>query len=69
MRAFLKSLDEKVLLTMESGWTRPISLVEEWTKEQSSSCNWNNKGLNAIFVAVSLDEFKRISMCENAKDA
>ncbi|XP_040996013.1 uncharacterized protein LOC121242185 [Juglans microcarpa x Juglans regia] len=68
MRAFLKLLDEKVWLTVESGWTRPTTAIEESIKEQLCSYNWNKKGLNAIFMADSPDEFKRIFKCENSKD-
>ncbi|KAB1220224.1 hypothetical protein CJ030_MR3G017048 [Morella rubra] len=34
-----------------------------------NECNWNSNGLHSIFIAISLDEFKRISMCETSKEA
>ena len=40
-----------------------------WNRDDAANCNWNNKGLNAIFMVVSPNEFKRISMCEIAKEA
>jgi hypothetical protein len=33
-----------------------------WNRDDAANCNWNNKGLNAIFIVVSPNEFKRISM-------
>ncbi|KAG2667762.1 hypothetical protein I3760_15G130800 [Carya illinoinensis] len=69
MRAFLKSLDERVWNAVVRGWTRPETNIDDWTKEEITNCNWNSKGLNAIFMAVSPEEFKRISMCEIAKEA
>jgi hypothetical protein len=40
-----------------------------WNRDDAANCNWNNKGLNAIFMVVSPNEFKKISMCEIAKEA
>ena len=34
MKAFLKSLDEIVLLSIENGWERPTTDVSEWTTTQ-----------------------------------
>ena len=78
MKAFLKSLDEYVQRSCVKGWSAPISKVEgvktpkdisTWTINEISECNWNSKGLHSIFMAVSADEFKRISMCETSKAA
>ncbi|KAG2718398.1 hypothetical protein I3760_03G218400 [Carya illinoinensis] len=69
MRAFLKSLDERVWHLVEQGWTKPETSIDAWTKDEISNCNLNSKGLNAIFMAVSSEEFKRIFMCEIAKEA
>ncbi|KAG2674458.1 hypothetical protein I3760_13G136600 [Carya illinoinensis] len=69
MRAFLKSLDERVWYLVERGWTKPETSIDAWTKDEINNCNLNSKGLNAIFMAVSSEEFKRISMCEIAKEA
>ncbi|KAG2679806.1 hypothetical protein I3760_11G068100 [Carya illinoinensis] len=68
MRAFLKSLDERVWHSVEQGWTKLETSIDAWTKDEISNCNLNSKGLNAIFMAVSPDEFKRIFMCEIAKE-
>ncbi|KAG2720351.1 hypothetical protein I3760_02G031800 [Carya illinoinensis] len=69
MRAFLKSLDERVWHLVERGWTKPEISIDAWTKDEINNFNLNSKGLNAIFMAVSSEEFKRISMCEIAKEA
>ncbi|KAG2708636.1 hypothetical protein I3760_05G201700 [Carya illinoinensis] len=69
MRAFFKSLDERVWNSVVRGWIRPETNIDDWMKEEITNCNWNSKGLNAIFMAVSLEEFKRISMYEIAKEA
>lgn len=67
MRAFLKSLDERIWVSIEKGWTRLTTDIDLWSMDDLDACNWNNKGLNAIFMAVSPEEFKRVSMCEIAE--
>jgi hypothetical protein len=69
MKAFLKSLDEKVWNLVEHGWTKLESPFSDWTRDKSTYYNWNNKGLNAIFMTMSPDEIKSISICEIAKEA
>jgi hypothetical protein len=59
MRVFLKCMDEKVWFFVE----------KVWTKNELSESHLNIKGLNAIFMAVSDVEFKRICRCETSKEA
>jgi len=61
MKAFLKSLDERVWLSIEYGWERPSTTISEWTIFQKEATNFNSKAMNAIFNIVSMEEFKRIS--------
>ena len=78
MRAFLKSLDERVWMTVEHGWKPPVVVVDgvsspkdklTWTKDEFDASNRNSKAVNAIHGDVCSAEFRRISMCEIAKDA
>ncbi|XP_022897819.1 uncharacterized protein LOC111411529 [Olea europaea var. sylvestris] len=39
-----------------------------WTKDELNECNWNSKGLHALFMYVSSEEFRRVSMCETVKE-
>ena len=66
MKAFLKSLDERVWLSIENGWERPTTLVNEWNTTQNEAPSFNRKVMNAIFNVVSMEEFKRISNVEVA---
>jgi len=50
---FFKSLDEQVWTTFKIKWKHPENVVAVWSTIVKSSCNWNNKGLNAIFMVVS----------------
>ena len=61
MKTFLKSLDERVWLAMETSWVRPDVVVAEWSTTQKEATSFNSKAMNAIFNAVSIEEFKRIS--------
>ena len=66
MKAFLKSIDERVWLSVENSWERPTIAVSEWTTTQKEAASFNSKEMNAIFNVVSIEEFKRISNVEIA---
>ena len=69
MKAFLKSIDERVWNSVEFGWEKPTTLVSEWTTTQKEAAAFNSKAMNAIFNVVSMEEFKRISNVEIAHTA
>ena len=66
MKSFLKSIDEKVWLSIENGWERPTTAIGEWTTAQKEVASFNNKAMNAILNAIFMEEFKRISNVEIA---
>ena len=67
MKAFLKSIDEKVWSSVE--WEKLITPISEWQTSHKEVVTFNSKTINAIFNAVSIDEFKRISNVEIAHTA
>ena len=69
MRAFLQSLDEKVWQAVEIGWTKPKEALVDWDEAKIKAANFNNRALNALFSAVTNEEFKKISSTETAKEA
>ena len=82
MRAYLQALGEEVWLSVVTGWKEPLTTTgtddtavtsltprEKWTPEQKLLANYNNKALNAIFMALNASEFRRVQGCEEAKDA
>ena len=69
MRAFLQFLDEKVWQAMEIGWTKPMEMPADWDYAKIKAANFNSKALNALFSAVTNEEFKKISFTEIAKEA
>ena len=66
MKAFLKSIDERVWNSVEYGWEKPTTPVSEWQTSQKEAAMFNSKVMNAIFNTVSMEEFKRISNVEVA---
>ena len=69
MRAFLRSLDEKVWQAVEIGWTKPKEVPADWDDAKIKVENFNSRALNALFSAVTNEEFKKISSIETAKEA
>ena len=54
---------------MEIGWTKPKEALAEWDDAKIKAANFNNKALNALFNAVTNEEFKKISLTETDKEA
>ena len=69
MRAFLQSLDEKVWQAVKIGWTKPKEALVDWDEAKIKVANFNNRALNALFSAVTNEEFKKISSTETVKEA
>ena len=69
MRAFLQSLDEKVWQAVEIGWTKPTEVLADWDDAKIKVENFKSMALNALFNAVTNEEFKKISFTETAKEA
>ena len=69
MRAFLQSLDEKVWRSIKIGWTKPKEAPANWDEAKIKVANFNSRALNALFSAVTNQEFKKISSNETAKEA
>ena len=69
IKAFLQSLDEKVWQAMEIGWTKPKEAPADWDEAKIKAANFNSRALNALFSAVTNEEFKKISSTETAKEA
>ena len=69
MRALLQSLDEKVWQAVEIDWTKPTKAPDDWDDAKIKAANFNSRALNALFSAVTNEEFKKISSTEMAKEA
>ena len=69
MRAFLQFLDEKVWQAVEIGWTKPTEAPADWDDAKIKAENFNSRALDALFNAVTNEEFKKISSTETTKEA
>ena len=69
MRSFLQSLNEKVWQAVEIGWTKPTKAPVDWDDAKIKAANFNSRALNALFNAVTNEEFKKISSTETSKEA
>ena len=78
MRAYLRAIDERIWLSVVNGYTEPVLTIndvvvpkpiQQWDKLDFEKKNWNNKALSIIFNGITCDEFRRISICETAKEA
>ena len=69
MRAFLQSLDEKVWQAVKIGWTKPTEVSVDQDDAKIKAANFNSRALNALFNAVTNEEFKKIPSTETAKEA
>ena len=65
----MQFLDEKVWLAVEIGWTKPKEAPADWDEAKIKAANFNSRELNALFSAVTNEEFKKISSTEIAKEA
>ena len=69
MKAFLKSINERVCNFVEYKWEKPTTLVSEWQTSEKEAAAFNRKAINATFNVVSMEEFKRISNVKVAHTA
>ena len=54
---------------VENGWTKPKEALADWDEAKIKAANFNSRALNALFSAVTNEEFKKISYTKIAKEA
>ena len=69
MKAFLKSIDERVWNSVEYRWEKPTTLASERQTSKKEAITFNSKAMNAIYNVVSMEEFMKISNVEIAHTA
>ena len=52
---------------MEIGWVKLKEVSVDWDKVKIKAANFNSRALNALFSAVTNEEFKKISSTETVK--
>ena len=51
------------------GWTKSTEASADWDDAKIKAANFNSRALNALFNAVTNEEFKKISSIETVKEA
>ena len=54
---------------MKIGWTKPKEAPVDWDDAKIKAENFDSRALNALFNAVTNEEFKKISSIETTKEA
>ena len=54
---------------MKIGWVKLKEALIDWDEVKIKAANFNNRALNALFNAVTNEEFKKISSTKTAKEA
>ena len=54
---------------MEIQWTKPKEAPANWDDAKIKAANFNSRALNALFNAVTNEEFKKISSTKTTKEA
>ena len=54
---------------LEIGYTKPKEASTDWDDAKIKAANFDSRALNALFNAVTNEEFKKISSTETAKEA
>ena len=54
---------------VQIGWTKPKEALTNWDEAMIKVGNFNSRALNALFSAVTNEEFKNISSTETTKEA
>ena len=68
-KSLFQSLDEKVWVAVKVVWKKLEEPPTTWDDAKIKAANFNSKELNALFSAVTNEEFKKISSTNNAKEA
>ena len=56
-------------MVVETGWIKPKEAPTDWDDAKIKVANFNSRALNALFSAVTNEEFNKISSTEIAKEA
>ena len=52
---------------VENGWTKPKEALADWDEAKIKAANFNSRALNALFSAVTNEEFKKFIKNANGK--
>ncbi|KAK0593325.1 hypothetical protein LWI29_034781 [Acer saccharum] len=79
MESYLSTIDDRVWMVIEDGFTPPTVIVREesimpkpkaqWSIEEFGASKWNNKVMHALLSAMDESQYKLIQITKNAHEA
>ena len=66
MKIYLQSLNYEIWNIVEAPYTKPTTNYDVWSAEQKKSVNLDAKAMNALYCALNIEEFNRVSTAKSA---
>ena len=66
MKIYLQSLNYELWNILEVPYTKPTTNCTAWNNDQKKNVNLNAKAMNALFCALTKEEFNRVSTATSA---
>ena len=66
MKIYLQSLNYELWNIVEAPYTKPITNYTDWSDDQKKNANLDVKAMNALFCALTKEEFNRVSTTTSA---
>ena len=67
MKIYLQSLHYELWNIVEAPYTKPTTNYTAWSDDQKKNANLDAKAMNAIFCALTKEEFNRVSTTTSAQ--
>ena len=61
MKIYLQSLNYELWNIVEAPYTKPITNYNAWSDDQKKNANLDAKVMNALFCALTKEEFNRVN--------
>ena len=66
MKIYLQSINYELSNIVEAAYTKPTTNYSAWSDDQKKSANLDAKAMNALFCALTKEEFNRMSIATSA---
>jgi len=66
MKIYLQSLNYDLWNIVEASYTKPTTNYNAWSEDQKKNANLDAKAMNALFCALTKEEFNRVSTATSA---
>ena len=66
MKIYLQSINYELWNIVEAAYTKPTTNYTAWSDDQKKNANLDAKAMNALFCALTKEEFNRVSTATSA---